>query len=45
MPIEGTEHFERHGRKCDGECQNPEKMDCITDSIPGWFKWLTRWHK
>src|SRR6266404_2356191 len=34
----------RHGRNCSGSpnCQN---MNCIDDSIPKWFRWLTGWHK
>jgi hypothetical protein len=38
------EHWMRHGRKCSGSpnCQN---MHCIEDSLPRWFKWITRWEK
>lgn len=36
-------HSERHGRKCSGSpnCDDP---DCISRSLPGWFKKLTGWH-
>lgn len=44
--IEGTRHFERHGRNCDGECEhNPEKIDCITPSLPRWFRLITGWRR
>lgn len=35
-------HWQRHGRKCSGS-PNCNNHHCIDDSIPGWFKWLTRW--
>ena len=35
-------HSERHGRKCSGS-PNCSNMNCINDSIPKWFKVLTRW--
>ena len=34
----------RHGRKCSGS-PNCDNMNCIGDSVPRWFKWLTRWGK
>lgn len=34
----------RHGRKCSGS-PNCNNMNCIEDSLPRWFKWLTRWDK
>lgn len=41
--IPGTEHFERHGGKC--KYHNCQDMECITNSLPRWFKFVTRWHK
>ena len=35
-------HTERHGRKCSGS-PNCNNMHCIEDSVPKWFRWLTRW--
>ena len=37
-------HKQRHGRKCSGSpnCQN---VNCIDDSIPAWFKFISRWDK
>ena len=35
-------HWQRHGRKCSGS-PNCNNMSCIQDSVPRWFKWLTRW--
>ncbi len=36
-------HDERHGRLCSGS-PNCADMDCISRSIPKWFKRITRWH-
>jgi len=35
-------HWQRHGFKCSGSpnCFNDQ---CITDSVPKWFRWITRW--
>lgn len=35
-------HDERHGWKCSGS-PNCGDTDCISRSIPAWFKRLTRW--
>lgn len=37
-------HYQRHGRKCSGS-PNCNNMRCIDESIPKWFRWLTRWDK
>jgi hypothetical protein len=37
-------HWQRHGRKCSGS-PNCNNMNCINDSVPRWFKWLTRWEE
>lgn len=31
----------RHGYKCHGS-PNCNNMDCISDCLPKWFKWITR---
>ncbi len=40
--MRGYHH--RHGRNCSGS-PNCNNMDCIRESIPKWFRWLTRWDK
>jgi hypothetical protein len=37
------EHWQRHGRKCSGS-PNCDNWNCISDSLPKWFKRLTVWH-
>jgi hypothetical protein len=37
-------HWRRHGRKCSGS-PNCDNINCIQDSVPGWYRWLTRWDK
>jgi hypothetical protein len=34
----------RHGRCCSGS-PNCNNHLCIEESVPGWFKWLTRWEE
>lgn len=35
-------HRQRHGRKCSGS-PNCNNMNCIEESVPRWFRWITRW--
>lgn len=37
---------ERHGRYCEGYpySEHPD-VDCISQGVPRWFRWLTRWDK
>lgn len=37
-------HSQRHGRKCSGS-PNCSNANCIDDSVPRWFKILSRWDK
>ncbi len=34
----------RHGRRCSGS-PNCNNHLCIEESVPGWFKWITRWEE
>lgn len=35
------EYWHRHGWKCSGS-PNCNNLDCIEDSLPGWYRFLTR---
>ena len=34
----------RHGRRCSGS-PNCNNHRCIEESVPGWYRWITRWEE